>query len=101
MQIWQELRKTKELPGESLIYLPCGGFFIHSFRVDSRTDNPDAPDKSRGAGFQPAENPEKTAGYKPAPRENWTLVGRVNPVRRPLRRTGLSVLPENQDLTNH
>jgi hypothetical protein len=38
---------------------------------------PDAPDKSRGAGFQPAKNPEKTAGYKPAPRENRTFVGRV------------------------
>jgi hypothetical protein len=36
---------------------------------------PDAPDKSRGAGFQPAKNPEKTAGYKPAPRENGLLSG--------------------------
>jgi hypothetical protein len=41
----------------------------------------DAPDKSRGAGFQPAKNPEKTAGYKPAPRENRTLVGRVTLAR--------------------
>jgi hypothetical protein len=41
----------------------------------------DAPDKSRGAGFQPAKNPEKTAGYKPAPRENRTFVGRVTLAR--------------------
>ena len=37
----------------------------------------DAPDKSRGAGLQPAKNVGKTAGYKPAPRPNRTIVGRV------------------------